>query len=447
MRGCNVGLIGTGAFGRSFLTQSRLIPGIRLSVVCDQDIEVAKDACLQAGLTSEDLQICHSTSEIKDTISSGKTAVLGDARLIQDQPIEVVIEATGMPEVGAIHARAAIENGQHVVMVTKETDCVVGPILNRLAEDAGVVYTPVDGDQPSLLIELITWAEMLGFEMLCAGKAAELDFVYNADSHTVKRGDQKVALNERDFGGLSGDSNENLLKRRQQALAALPRFSVADLCEMAIVINNTGFGFDTPTLHAPIVRINEMPELMCGRDHGGILTEVGVVDMVNCLRRPEEVSFAGGVFIIVKCHGRETWQLLKDKGHLVSRDGARALIFRPYHLLGVESATSVLAANHLGLSTGGMDIKPRVDVGIRANRTLQQGYPLTAQPDHSIAGVIPEILPAKKMASDNPIPYYMAAGNKLKQTVEEGKLLTYGMIDHDPQSCLWSLRREQDKFF
>ena len=72
-----------------------------------------------------------------------------------------------------------IENGKHVVMVTKETDCVVGPILNRLAQNAGLVYTPADGDQPSLLIGLISWAEILGFEIVCAGKAAELDFVYS----------------------------------------------------------------------------------------------------------------------------------------------------------------------------------------------------------------------------------------------------------------------------
>ena len=37
-----VGLIGTGAFGRSFLVQSRLISNIRVSVVCDQDLEIAE---------------------------------------------------------------------------------------------------------------------------------------------------------------------------------------------------------------------------------------------------------------------------------------------------------------------------------------------------------------------------------------------------------------------
>jgi predicted homoserine dehydrogenase-like protein len=41
----------------------------------------------------------------------------------------------------------------------------------------------------------------------------------------------------------------------------------------------------------------------------------------------------------------------------------------------------------------------------------------------------------------------MAAGHKLKHTVEKGILITYGMIDNDGQSCLWKLRREQDELF
>ena len=45
-----VGLIGIGAFGKSFLAQSRMTPGLRIAVVCDQDVETAEDACLQTGL-------------------------------------------------------------------------------------------------------------------------------------------------------------------------------------------------------------------------------------------------------------------------------------------------------------------------------------------------------------------------------------------------------------
>ncbi len=377
----NVGLIGTGAFGRSFLAQSRLTPGIRVPVVCDRDIKIAEDACLQAGLTQEDLKVCHTDSDANDTIASGRTAVVCDALLLMDLPIEVVVEASGMPGAGAFHARLAIDNGKHVVMVTKETDCVVGPILNRLAKNAGLVYTPADGDQPSLLIGLISWAEILGFEIVCAGKAAELDFVFDPDSNTVARGSRSASITAEDLWELTGCAAEQGIRFRRRALESLPQFSVADLCEMAIVINSTGYEYDAPQLHAPIARMIEMPEIMCGRADGGIFRKEGVIDMVNCLRRTDEISFAGGIFIIIKCLGRETWQFLKNKGHLVNHAGTRAMIFRPYHLLGVETATSVSTASQLNLSTGGTDPQPLVDVGVRAIRTLQQGDRLTLEPD------------------------------------------------------------------
>ena len=443
----HVGLIGAGAFGRSFLVQSRLMPGIEVPVVCDQDIVMAEDACLLAGIPSEKLAICRTGSAAINAIASGKTAIVCDALLLMDLPIEVVIEATGMPEVGAIHARSAIENGKHVIMVTKEADCLVGPILNRLAEKTGVVYTPADGDQPSLLIGLISWAETLGLEIVCAGKAGGLDFVYNPASKTIARGSQAVTFTKEDPWDPAGNMTLHRLRLRHQALETLPRFTVADLCEMAIVINATGYDYDAAQLKAPIARIIEMPEILCGRSEGGIFRKEGVIDMVNCLRRSDEISFAGGVFVIVKCRGRETWQFLKDKGHLVNRAGTRAMIFRPHHLLGIETATSVLSACHLKLATGGTDPKPRVDVGVRASRTLQQGYRLSLQSDHAIAGVTPELLPTNKIASDSPVPYYMAAGNRLKHTVQAGRLLTYGMIDHDSKSCLWQLRYEQEAYF
>ena len=442
-----VGIIGSGTFGRSFLASSRSIPNIEVRIICDQDITAARGAGLQAGLTTDELKICHTGSEANDTVSSGKTAVIDDGMLMMNLPIDVVVEATGSPDVGAIHARSAIEHGKHVVMATKETDCVVGPVLSRLARNKNLVYSPSDGDQPSLLIGLLSWAATLGFEIVCAGKAAELDLIFDPAANTVMRAGQIASLSGTDLWEMPNGATTTGIQLRRQILATSPLFSVADLCEMAIVINSTAYSHDAPRPHAPIVRMIEMPDIMCRKDDGGIFSQDGVIDMVNCLRRTDEVSFAGGVFVIVKCRERETWRLLKDKGHLVNRAGTRAMIFRPHHLLGAETAMSVLSANQLNLSTGSPVPLPRVDVGIRASRTLPKGEKLDLQPDHPIDGAAPELLPAKKMAPGNPIPYYLAAGNRLTQAAETGELLTYEMINGDPDSVLWKLRQAQDQMF
>src|SRR5438270_12826420 len=61
--------------------------------------------------------------------------------LIAERSADVVVEATGSPAAGARHALAALEHGQHVVMVTGEADVLAGPALARRAREAGLVYS------------------------------------------------------------------------------------------------------------------------------------------------------------------------------------------------------------------------------------------------------------------------------------------------------------------
>src|SRR5262249_57506289 len=91
----------------------------------------------------------------------------------------VLVDGSGDRESGAGTADAGFSNGKHVVLASKEADSVVGPILYRKARAAGLVYSPVDGDQPSLLIKLVAWARELGLEVLAAGKGGGDDFGYD----------------------------------------------------------------------------------------------------------------------------------------------------------------------------------------------------------------------------------------------------------------------------
>ena len=88
--------------------------------------------------------------------------------------IDIVIEATGHVEACASHARYAINQGKHVVMVTVEADVVVGYQLKKLADDAGVLYGAAYGDEPALAFELWNWARTLGFRVVAAGKGTRL---------------------------------------------------------------------------------------------------------------------------------------------------------------------------------------------------------------------------------------------------------------------------------
>ena len=172
-------VLGSGGFGRSFLAQGMRVPLMRARIAVDLDADIAAAAFLALGVPSADVARCLTAEEARQAWDQGKYIAADDLSSVVDLPIDVVVEATGNPEAGARHGRIAIEAGHHLVLVSKEVDSVVGPYLAHLARQHGKVATPVDGDQPSLLIGLITWAQLLGFDILAAGKASEYDFVYD----------------------------------------------------------------------------------------------------------------------------------------------------------------------------------------------------------------------------------------------------------------------------
>jgi len=162
-----------------------------------------------------------------------------------------------------------------------------------------------------------------------------------------------------------------LVEDRSALLTELPRHLAADLCEMGIVCNATGLKPSCETFHAPVSRIVEIPEILTTKDRGGILERESVVDVINCLRRPDEASMSGGVFIVVACEDNTSWKVLEAKGNPTNRQRTSAMIYRPVHLLGVETPISVLATALLNHATGGEVVKPVCDLAGRAIQNLK----------------------------------------------------------------------------
>ena len=91
----------------------------------------------------------------------------------------MIVEATGIPEAGIVHALKAIEHGKHIVMVNVEADALAGPLLARKAKAAGVVYSLAWGDQPALICEHVDWARACGFKVIAAGKGTRYEPHYH----------------------------------------------------------------------------------------------------------------------------------------------------------------------------------------------------------------------------------------------------------------------------
>ena len=446
-RTVRAGLIGSGHYGTAVITQARYIPLLEIPAIADLDPQAARIAYHHAGITDDDIALCDNRSDAIRAIESGKFVVVEDPMLLMDMPIDVIVESTGVPEAGARHAYEAIGHGKHVAMINKETDAVIGPILQHLANKAGVIYTPVDGDQHGLLIGLVLWARSLGLEVLCGGKARNAECIYDPEARTVSCGRATVAVKESEAWTLNripdGEANRYIPARREM-LASLPKTSNSDLGEMTVAANATGLMPDTPPLHLPVVRISEIPEVLCPVEEGGILQTRGAIEIITCLRGADEAGLGGGVFIVVSCDNDYSRTVLTTKGLIPNSRGSTALIYRPYHLCGVETPISILSAALLNVPTGAATVQPHVDLVAKSNCELKAGTVLDG--GHS-SDIDAAILPASPIAEGNPLPLYLLTGNCLSKDVAAETLITQEMVDPPADSLLWSLRQQQDAHF
>lgn len=440
-------VVGAGAFGRSFLAQGRRMTLMGARIAVDRDASTAAAGLAAAGVPAREIAICSTASEARTAWEHGDSVATGRLDAVLDLPFDVLVEASGQPEAAASAALAAIRRGRHVALVSKEADSVVGPWLAAEAAANGVVCTPVDGDQPSLLIDLVTWAETLGLDIIAAGKSSEYDFVYDPRTGRITTEAGMVAVPGFDaLWNLPAGDVSAMLARRAEVIG-LPTRAVPDLCEMGLVANATGLRPDTAAFHAPIVRVKEVATVFDIGNEGGVLGGTGRVDVFNCLRLPDEVSFAGGVFITVRCTDPATWRVLEAKGHILSRSGRAGLIYLPRHLLGIEAPFSVLDAVLNGRSSAG-PVRPRFDLVARASADLPAGRMLAAEGHHhDIQNLTAELIPAAPLAGGRALPYYLLANKPLARPVRAGEHITLGDVAFGEGTALFRMRTAQDAMF
>ncbi|MDF0599723.1 flagellar biosynthesis protein FlgA [Psychromarinibacter sp. C21-152] len=437
-------LIGVGQFGRTLLMQSRRIALLDLRVLCDLNIDRMTAYALSAGLGEDDIVATGSRQRALAALEAGQTVLTDDPELAVSLPADVVVEATGNAEAGARNVEAAIGQGRHVCLVSKETDSVAGPILARRAAAAGVVLSQVDGDQPSLLLGLLSRARALGLKVAGAGKSSEHDFVWSPSMGRVRaQGLEHSAPFPEDLWA-SDIPLPDLVARRADALSAIPQRTPPDFCEMCLVANASGLRPDRPEMIAAIARPLELPDLFRGAEYGGAFTAGGTLDIFNCLRRDDEISAAGGVFAVLETPDADTGELFRAKGIPVSRDARHVLVYNPTHLLGVEAPMSIMVPHRLGLSTGAQRARPVCDVAMRADRDFAPGERLAdLGHHHRIEGISPLLTDYAPLGDAAAVPYFLAIEARLARPVRAGAMITCGDIEL-PAGRLLELRREQD---
>jgi predicted homoserine dehydrogenase-like protein len=431
-RPIRVGLIGCGKFGTMFLAQARFMPGVTIAVA-DINLKRAQEQLHRAGYQSSEWREVNTPDALNAALENGKIALTQDSSIFWNSSLEIIVEATGLEEVGARHALAAIQHGKHVVMVNVETDVVVGTRLKQLADAAGVVYSYAYGDQPALIVEMCDWARAMGFRIVAAGKGTK--YLPEYRQSTPDTALYLYGFNEADIVG--GDFNPKMFNSFLDGTKSA--------IEMTAVANATGLMPDIPGMHFPPAGTHELAEILKPKRDGGILQhDSGVVEIVSSLYRdgnPVPNDLRWGVYVVFTSDNPYSRKCFTEYGLLTDQSGQYAAMYRPSHLIGMELGVSIaqIAGRHEPTGTPGP--KPMAQAVAIARRDLEPGEKLDGEGGYTVYGLIETAQTAKDR---NMLPIGMTHDLRVTRAVKAGAPVTFDDVERPANSILWQLWDEQN---
>lgn len=410
-RPIQVCLVGAGQMGTDIVSQVSRMQGIRIAAVVDRILDRAVAAYKIADPSAPAPVVCSSAAEAGLAMAEGRPVASADFRAVVGQPeVDVVIDATGVPNVAVQTALMAIAHRKGIVMMSVEADITVGPLLKWYADRVGAVYSLAAGDEPAAIMELYEFCKTLGLEIVAAGKGKNnpLDREATPDQWKAEA-DRRGLLPEMLVEFVDGSKTE---------------------IEMAAVANATGLTIDVRGMHGPKTSLKELAKVFSTRDQGGLLSRSGVVDYAIGAISP-------GVFVIATTdHPRlKECLVLRDMGH-----GPNYLFYRPYHLCSMEVPLTCANIAINGLA----DMAPQdhlvAEVMTFAKCDLEAGRKLDRIGGYCYYGLADTREAARKA---NALPLGLAQGAVLKRAIKKGEMITLDDVEM-PDSILWRLRQLQD---
>jgi predicted homoserine dehydrogenase-like protein len=420
-----VGIVGAGRMGTGVACQISRMKGMRAAILADIQLENAIAAFKLCGVKAKDVEVTDDLKRAQLAILEGRVVATREKGLITQAPIDAIVEATGVPEVGAMVALEGIQHKKHIVMLNVETDVVIGPLLKRMADAADVVYTLTIGDEPGAIAELYDFLISLGMEVVCAGKSPFKPIKREETPETLRREASRLGLNPKMLCSFRDGSKTDI--------------------EMAAVANGTGLVPDVPGMHGPQVTLADLPKAFSLKSQGGVLRRKGVVDFATSFLDKEgktdrAKSVAPGVFVVFTT---DHSQIRKDLEWLLMGSGPNYCLYRPYHLVGIETPISIGRAAIYGEASLAPQRGLVAEVATVAKKNLETGEILDGIGGFTVHGMIHK---AEEAREENLLPLGLTQGARLKRSIKKGQAIRYDQVELE-DSILLQLRRIQDAMF
>ena len=415
-----IGIIGAGKFATMFMSQIMRTPGMNLVAVCDLNLERARNNLHAVGFSEQDV--------IKTLITEDVT------KLLEHANVNVVVESTGDPIVGARHALMCIERGIDIVMVNVEADVLVGAALSKKAKANNVIYSLAYGDQPALIVEQVDTVRSMGLEVVCAGKGTKYLPSYHQSTPDTVWDYYGLTKEDAEEGGMNSKMFNSFLDGTKSAI------------EMTAVANATGLKPPSDGLAFPPCSVDELGSILRPQADGGILAQKGMVEVISSLNRDGsevERDLRWGVYVVFEAGTEYVKRCFREYGLLTDSTGKYSALYRPYHLIGLELGVSV-ASVALRRESTGCPMTFSADVVSVAKRDLGIGELLDGEGGSTVWG---KILPAASSLNLKALPIGFASGLALRNPITQGSVVTWNDVRMGELSDIHQLRNEMEREF
>lgn len=397
-RPVRVGLAGAGQMGTGFVAQVQRIPGLEIGAIADVDPNRVVAAYKTVGIDP-------------DSDGGQQHAVLDDAAALATADVDMVVDATGVPEVGAILSLAALRAGKHVGLLNVECDVTIGWLLAAVARHHGVIYTLCRGDEPAEAVRLVEFARDLAFEVVCAGKGKNNPLDPTATPESLQAEATAKGMNPKMLCSFVDGSKA--------------------MIEMAALANGADLQLTRRGMNGPPATVPTLADIFKPEADGGILPGSGYVDYCTG-------PVAPGIFVIVKA---EDDVVHEEMSYLKMGPGPYFALYRPYHLASIEAPLSIGEAVLHGQASI-VPIAWNAEVATAAKRDLAPGDRLDGIGGTTVYGMAER---ADVFAAEGLLPLGLVGGARVVRPVAQGELLTYDDVEWERPSVIGRLRALQDR--
>ena len=410
-----IGLVGAGEMGTDIVSRVAHMQGIAIGAISELKPGAARRSVEIAYGNDVNVADVSTADAANAAMEQGKIALTDNVHaLLEAGLIDVVVDATGIPSVGAEIGLAAMERGKHLVMMNVEADVTIGAYLRSEADRLGVVYSLGAGDEPSSCMELIEFVSAMGHRIVSAGKGKNNPLNIDATPDVYLEEAVRRHMNPRMLVEFVDGSKT--------------------MVEMAAIANATGLIPDRPGMHGPAAGRDELNKVLVPVSAGGVLSSgEGRVDYTI------GKGVAPGVFVVAEMDHPRIRERMED---LKMGSGPYFTFLRPYHLTSLEVPLTCARVVLYGKADMVPLHRPVAEVAAVAKRDLAVGDTLDQIGEYCYRAWIMEAGEARTAGA---IPCGLLAGARVTTPIRKGDLITGANTTVPADSKIAMLRARQDK--